>query len=495
MRLNILFGGPAGSGPNVLAHIIGDALVKSGFYAFCSREYQSAIRGGHNFNVLTFSEEPIFSNDSQIDLIVSLDENTKKIHKSELKKEGRILEGNFSNMHFAGCLFKMLDLDFKLLEKALKSMNRFEENIAEAKRGFADAKIWKPLKKQAGKSKSYINGGEGIALGAINSGLDLYYGYPMTPATSVLSELAQRQQDNNFLVLELENEIAVIMNAIGSSATGAKAMVGTSGGGFDLMTEGLSMAGQAEIPLVVYLSQRPGPGTGVATATGQGDLNLARHSGHGEFPRVVLAPGCPKECQELVSQAFYFSQKFRIPAIILSDKHLTESFYTISENPKMTKSEKSTKLIRYNSYEKDGEGSATEDIKIIQKNVEKRWNKYKEIEKEAEKFSMYESYGKKQSKNVIISWGSTQGAVVDAIEGLDAKFIQIRYIEPFPKEVAKELAGKNILLIENNSTGQLGDLIREKTGIKIEDKNKILRFDGKPFLADELREEIKRRLR
>jgi len=207
-----------------------------------------------------------------------------------------------------------------------------------------------------------------------------------------------------------------------------------------------------------------------------------------------LAPGCPNECQELVSQAFYFSQKFKIPVIILSDKHLAESFYTTEGKPKITSSEKSTKLIRYNSYEQDAQGSATENIKTVEKNAVERLKKGLAIEKEAKKFPMYEIYGKKQSKNVVVSWGSTQGAIIDAIEGLDVKFIQIKYIEPFPKEIAKELKG-NLILVENNSTGQLGELIMEKTGIKIEDKNKILRFDGRPFLADELKREIRRRMK
>lgn len=495
MRLNILFGGPAGSGPNVLAHILGTGLVKQGFYVFCSREYQSAIRGGHNFNVLTFSEKPVFSNDSKQDIIIALDENTKRIHKKNLNQNGMIIEGMYQNMHFAGIIFKMLGLDFKILEQELKQKERFEENIREAKKGFEETKVWKDIGKNKNGEKWFENGSEGIAQGAIESGLDLYYSYPMTPATPVLFELAQMQEKNNFLVLELENEIAVIMTALGSAATGAKAMVGTSGGGFDLMTEAVSMAGQTEIPIVIYLAQRPGPGTGVATTTSQADLDLARHCGHGEFPRLVLAPGCPKEAGELTSQAFYFSQKFKIPVIILSDKHLAESFYTLPERPKITKSEKSTKLIRYNSYEKSEDGSATEDVKIIQKNVEKRLEKTKEIEKEAEKFSPYKTHGKEGSKNVILSWGSTNGAIIDATRDLDCKLVRVLYLEPFPKKIAKELEKKNIILVENNSTGQLGNLLAEKTGILIEDKNKILKFNGLPFLADELKKEIERRLK
>ncbi len=184
------------------------------------------------------------------------------------------------------------------------------------------------------------------------------------------------------------------------------------------------------------------------------------------------------------------------------------------EKPKITFSEKTTSLKRYNSYETDEFGSATENPEFIKKNVEKRIKKEKEIEEEAKKFSQYKIYGKRDSKNVIVSWGSTKGAILDAIRGssnddlkkssegaiidaikyLDVKFVQVLYIEPFASEIKKELFG-NLILIENNATGQLGDVIAEKTGMFIGDKNKILRYDGRPFLADELREEIYRRLK
>jgi len=498
MRLNILFGGKAGQGPNILTHILGEVLVKQGFYVFYSRDYESLIRGGHNFNVLTFSDEPVYSNDSQIDVLVALDENTENMHKNNLKKQGVILKGNHENMYFAGAVFKVLGIGFKFLEEQLKKLEKkFDENIKEAKQGYSEAKNGIKLLRPTNNEKSFfINGTQGISDGAIKSGIDIYYAYPMTPATPLIGELAGKQIENNHLVLELENEISVINAAVGSAITGAKAMIGTSGGGFDLMTESLSLAGMAEVPLIIYLSQRPGPSTGVATYTSQGDLDLARHSGHGEFPRMVLAPGNSQEAAELTSQAFYFSQKFKIPVIVIGDKHLAESFYTITENPIITKSQKSTNLSRYNSYEKNQEtGSATENAETIKKNVETRLKKKVEIRKESEKFSMFNFYGNKNSKNVIISWGSTKGAILDAIADLDAKFIQIIYIEPFSEKIKKELGNKNLILVENNSTGQLGSLIAEKTGIFIEDENKILRYDGRPFLCDELKKEIERRLR
>ncbi len=505
MRLNILFGGAAGQGPNFLTHLLGSALVKMGYYVFYSRDYQSLIRGGHNFNVLTFSEQPIYSNDSQIDILVCLDENTEIMHKKSLKKEGTILKGHKENVYYAGALFKILGLDFKFLDDLLKQENRYNENIKFAKEGYDNFKKSIELPKVSLKKSYFINGNQGISEGAIKSGLDIYYAYPMTPATPVLGELAEKQIENNILVLELENEIAVANAGVGSSLTGAKTMVGTSGGGFDLMGETLSLTGIVGAPLVFYLSQRPGPGTGVATYTGQGDLNIARHSGHGEFNRVVLAPGDPKESEELINQAFYFSQKFKIPSIVVSDKHLGESFYTIEGDSKIVSVPKKVEFGRHNSYEVDKEGSATENPEIINKNIQERLKIGKEIKKEAGKFEQYKIFGDKKANNVVVSWGSPKGVILDSIKDLNTqgghenlqtgfKFLQILYIEPFSEKIKKELEGKNIILIENNSTGQLGDLIREKTGVFIEDKNKILRYDGRPFLYDKLKEEIKRKL-
>lgn len=497
MRINILFGGEAGQGPNILTQIVGQALIKRGYYVFYSRDYQSLIRGGHNFNVLTLSDEPVFSNDQEIDIIVALDDNTETLHKKNLKKGGIILKGKEPNMYFAGRLFKLFCLDFSVLQEELKLLEkRYEENVKEAEKGYNDEKkeVCKILNKSF-KEYNFLNGSQGVAQGAIEAGLDIYYAYPMTPATTVLMELAEKQKENNIFVLEIENEIGVINAGVGSAMTGAKTMVGTSGGGFDLMTEGLSLTGIAEVPLVIYLSQRPGPGTGVATYNAQGDLNIARHAGHGEFPRVVLAPGDPKEASELTSQAFYFSQKYKIPVIVISDKHLGESFYTITDKAEITYSNKTTSFGRYNSYEVGELQAATEDAGIIEKNVIARVEKEGTISKEAEKFDQYKMYGKKNSKNVILAWGSTKGAILDSIKGLDVKFIQFLYMEPFTTDVIKELEEKNLILIENNSTGQLGKLLQEKIGVFVPEKNVILRFDGRPFLADELKQEIKKRMK
>jgi len=504
MKFNILIGGKAGLGPNILAEVISEGLIDKGFYVFYSRDYQSLIRGGHNFNVLSFSDEPIHSNSSELDMLICLDDNTEKVHKKEVKKNGIILSGEENhNMYFAGVVYKIFDMDLRSLEKHLKDLKNFDENMREARKGYNNETRKIELPQTTLKKINFMNGNKGISVSAIKSGLEYYYAYPMTPATPVMMELGMMQlrKENNHKVIELENEIAVLNAALGSALVGARAMVGTSGGGFDLMTEALSLSGMAEIPVVIYLASRPGPATGVATYTGQGDFNMSLYAGHGEFNRVVIAPGDPVECEEATNQAFYLSQKFRMPVIVLGDKHLAESKYSLELEPKFVQITNSiTELERFNSYEIDRNqfNTATEDAGIIKDNFDRRGKISKEVQKEASKFEMFKVFGNKNSKNVILSWGSPKGAILDAISDrkIDAKFIQILYLEPFSEKIKLELAkaGK-ILIIENNGSGNLSQLLTQKTGIFIDEKNKILRYDGRPFLSDELAEEILKRLK
>ncbi len=501
MRFNIVIGGKAGQGPNMVTEIVSQGLIASGYYAFYSRDYESLIRGGHNFNTLTFSEEPVYSNQSKIDLLVCLDENTENVHAKNLRKEGMIVKVRHENMFFAGILFKILGIEFRILEEQLRKIKNFEGNMKEAREGYESEKRSLKLEKMSKKiNGSLMNGNQGISKGAIDSGLEWYYSYPMTPATPVMMELGvlSAEKDARHRVIELENEIAVMISAIGSSLVGARAMCGTSGGGFDLMTEGLSMTGQAEIPIVVYMASRPGPSTGLATYSSQGDLNLCLYAGHGEFNRVVIAPGDPLESIEATNTAFYLSQKFRIPAIVLGDKDLAESKSVVEEKEKIIEIRNSiTKPERFNSYEHDENGTATENADITRKNFEQRLKTARDIAKECQKFEMFKIYGNKNAKNVILGWGSTKGAILDAINdgNLDAKFIQIIFMEPFSEKIKSELAkAKKVLIVENNSTSQLSQLISQKTGIIIEDKNKILKYDGRPFFSDKLIEEIKERI-
>lgn len=505
MKLNILIGGKAGQGINKVSEIVAKTLIKQGYFVFNYRDYPSIIMGGHNFNVLCISDKPVQSHESKYDCIVALDSNTLKTHKKELKKGGLVIDykpfESFRrnlNIALAGALIKALSLEKKdlLLEikKGLKNKPGLKESLEAAKQGFQSLEIKFKLKKLPAKKIAYISGSQAVAIGAKNSKINFYCAYPMTPATNVLHEIANLK-NKNLVVYQPEGEIAAINAALGASFAGAKAMVGTSGGGFDLMAEGLSLAGATELPIVVYLASRVGPATGIPTYTMQADLEIALRSGHGEFPRIVIAPGDPKETIEKVNEAFYLANKYNCLVIIISDKHLAESDFSMHESPRKALSVKlnrglpGNQTVRANSYEEDPYGVTTEESQIAIKNAEARLKQYKAIKKACLNLETFKIYGKKTSKNLIIGWGSTKNAIIDAINGLDYKFIQPIYIKPFPDKLKTELnKAEKLILIENNLTGQLGRLIREATGIKI--ANRILKYDGRPFLADELRKKL-----
>ncbi len=503
MRLNILIGGKAGQGINKVSGIVSSVLMKHGYFIFNYRDYPSMIRGGHNFNILSISDKPIGSHESHVDCLLAFDLNTIEMHKKELRKDGIILSykdfvkfGININIALSGALIKILGIDSKEFLGAVKKELDNPLALAAAQAGYDSQQIKYHLKK-LNNTPHMATGNEAIAAGAINSKIDMYFSYPMTPATNALHELAAHQIENNLLAFQPEGEISAINMALGASFAGAKVMVGTSGGGFDLMTESLSFQGMSEIPLVVYLGSRGGPSTGLPTYTMQSDLDVALRAGHGEFPRIVIAPGSPIECVEKVNEAMYLSEKFNCLSIVLSDKHLAESEFSSPGkiNPALKVEVKRDVpgeiglVVKASSYEHDEYGLTTEDAKLAEANANNRLKKYELIKQECKKFEMVKIHGKKNSKNLIIGWGSTKGAILDAIEGEDFKFLQVLYVKPLSNKIKEEIEkAKNVVIIENNVTGQLGRLIREKTGIKIE--NRILKYDGRPFTCDELNEKL-----
>ncbi|MAH03628.1 hypothetical protein CMI39_02465 [Candidatus Pacearchaeota archaeon] len=512
MKLNILIGGKAGQGINKISKVISKILTNQGYFVFNYKDYPSIIRGGQNFNILSVSDKRIGSNDTKLDIIISIDEIILKDHRKNLKKDGLIFShekfkdlGINMNVALAGELIKSIGIEEKILIKEIK--NQFKNNkdsISAAKKGYDFGKKKFDLKKLNNKI-TIMSGSEAITKGAVNSGIDIYFAYPMTPSTGVMHELAAEQlkEKNKLIVFQPESEIAVANAALGASFAGSKVMIGTSGGGFDLMSEALSFQGQSEIPLTIYLASRSGPGTGVPTYTSQADLNIALRAGHGEFPRVVIAPGDPIEAIEKTNEALYLAEKFNSLSIILSDKHLAESEFSFNRKPnKILKVNIKRKIpgrdiVKSNSYEHDEFGNTTELAEITKKNAEKRIAKYEAIKKECKKFEMIKIYGNKNSKNLIISWGSTKTVILDALDAIDGsiekggkyKFLQVLYFKPMSNKIIEEIKKANkIILIENNLTGQLGRLIREKTGFKI--KNRILKYNGRPFISNELKKEI-----
>jgi 2-oxoglutarate ferredoxin oxidoreductase subunit alpha len=506
VKFSVLIGGRAGQGINTVAEIITSVMTSQGYFVFNYRDYQSLIRGGHNFNILSISDKPVNSIESKVDTIIALDEKTEELHKKELNKNGKIIKDTFqdlgknSNLANAAAYLRTLGIEKDVILKEIKKQFSSKESEEAIEKGF-DSQESKEKLKPLKNSIEVLSGSESVAIGAVNSGIQFYFGYPMTPSTGLLNAMLVRQNEK-LHVFQAENEISVVNMALGTSFSGKKVMVGTAGGGFDLMTEGLSFQGMSEIPLTVYLASRPGPGTGVPTYSNQADLDIALRAGHGEFPRTVIAPGDPIEAIENTNEAIYLAEKFDSLSIILSDKNLAENLYSTKEKPNKTLQIKSNRkipgkdFVKASSYEHDKYGNTTESAELTKTNAENRIKKYLAMKKECEKFEMIKLHGNKKSKNLIIGFGSTKGVILDAIENMDAKFLQVIYMKPLSDKIKKEMQdAKKIILIEENSTGQLGRLLREKTGISIPEKNRILKYDGRPFYLDELKKELEKRLK
>ncbi len=480
-------------------------MTKYGYYTFNYRDYPSLIRGGHNFNIISISKNPINSSVKKYDAILALDKNTEKVHKRSLARNGFVVSADKfkdagRNLNILMAIEYLAKIGFPKNRLRTKLLNEFGKDAADlTEKVYGKYHRKNELPKGEGNSV-IMTGSRAVALGAVKSKLNLYVAYPMTPSTGVLHELGGMQTDK-LMVFQGESEIGCASMALGSSFSGKITMTGTSGGGFDLMGESLSMQGQSEIPLCVYLTSRPGPATGVPTYTAQADLDIALRSGHGEFPRIVAAPGDAEEAVRITNEILYLTYKYNTLGIILSDKHLAESEYSFVHpkvkylSVKFNRDLPGKTIVKASSYEQNKFGNTTESDRLTKKNMDLRMKKYSAIKKDVDKnFEGLIIYVTRVSKNLIVGWGSTKGAIVDAISGLDVKFMQVVYVKPFSKKIKLEMEkARRVILVENNQTGQLGRLIREATGISIGQKNRILKYDGRPFWRDELRGEIKKR--
>jgi 2-oxoglutarate ferredoxin oxidoreductase subunit alpha len=366
------------------------------------------------------------------------------------------------------------------------------------------------------KERKIITGNQAISLGAIAGGLDVYYAYPMTPASTILHFLAKQAENFGLAVVHAESEIAVINMAIGSAFTGAKSMVGTSGGGFALMTEGFSLAGITETPILVILSQRPGPATGVPTYTEQADLSFALSAGHGDFLRIIASPATVEEAYYLTSEMLDLVWKFQTPGILLTDKHLSESSMTVDidveraswAEPKMNNGSDykryydtndgispmlfppSKEIIKWNSYEHDEFGITTEDAEMISFMHDKRNKK---------ETTLIEFLKEKKTVNIIrgehptniFAFGSTYMSVLEALKygNINPTAIQPIYLNPLPTWELEEFKNQDNIVVEQSISGQFTALLKEKAGLKI--KHTITRYDGRPFDPIELSIKIK----
>ncbi len=551
---SILIGGAAGLGSRKGGLMIAKLLAEYGYRIFIYDDYQSLIRGGHSYSKIRAAERDVLSHREKIDFLLALDKKTIDLHQKELEENGliicaqeecassfeeviflpaeEIIQNNvgkkiMKNIVLVAAFAKVTGIKWQTLKKVLKkeiAKKYIEINLKIAKETFEKTEQRFVLEKLKQKKVSLLTGNEAVGLGAIKAGLKVYFAYPMTPATGILHYLANQKKKFNLKVVQLENEVGIINAALGAAYTGARTMVGTSGGGFALMVEGFSLAAQSEIPIVIVESQRMSPASGVPTYQGQGDLLFVLGAGHGDIVRFVVAPGDAEEACFWAAKILNLAWKYQTPSILLVDKEISESTFSFDEKIlKKIKVEKPllwsgkgdylrykiTKngispltfpgdkkaVVKSNSYEHDEFGITVEEEKEVVKMQEKRLRKFKEMKKEVEKMKeAVKVYGQKNSEIAIIVWGSTKGPAKEAAEKLGIKMIQPLVLQPFPKKQMKKalINVEKLILVETNGLGQL-EKILNSYGIKVD--KKILKYNARPFTSEEIEKEIKKFLR
>jgi 2-oxoglutarate ferredoxin oxidoreductase subunit alpha len=567
MDYSIKIGGEAGQGIQTIGGTLAKVFARSGYHVFTHQDYESRIRGGHNFYQIRLADNPITSSRKRIDILVALDKESIVRHEMELTENGLIIydadtlrqkydRPYFLNVPFTkiaieqggnkimantvavGAVLGMLGISMEILIEIVKATFKkkgemiISGNINAVKAGYEFAVKYceKCAFTSAAQSspKMLIQGNDAIGLGAIASGVKFYSAYPMTPSTGIMNYIASKSAEYGIIVEQAEDEIAAINMALGASFAGVRAMTGTSGGGFALMVEGLSLAGMTETPIVIVLAQRPGPATGLPTRTEQGDLQFALYTAHGEFPRIIFAPGNPEQAFYLTNKAFDLAEKYQIPAIIITDQYLADSQWTINElhldrikytDYRLRGDEfknlseykrhaftdtgvtplgvpgDSQHLVVTDSDEHDEEGHIVEDAETRIKMLDKRL--FKKIPRIRQEIEPPILYGDAQPEIVITGWGSTYGVMKEAVDVLSNRSIaMLHFSEIYPFPLIEKFNFLNILnnakltvCIENNATGQFARLIKAETGFAFLNKG-IRKYDGRPFIVDDLVKEL-----
>jgi 2-oxoglutarate ferredoxin oxidoreductase subunit alpha len=445
----------------------------------------------------------------------------------------------FLNQISLGAICKLLNLDFEILKNLLlenfssKGEEIVQKNIQAASFGFSFieqnfSNLCKSLITQKPQKNLYLlNANDALCLASIKAGLKFVAEYPMSPSSSILHWMAKYAQKFNIVVKQTEDEIAAINYVLGAAYAGVRAMTATSGGGFSLMTEALGNAGLAEIPCVIVNVQRAGPSTGLPTYTDQADLQFVMHASQGEFPRIVCMPGDVAEAFYETFNVWNMAELVQTPAIILLDKYLAESLQSVQINTSNLQIkrgmiisdeelESKKEFLRHkitpsgisprafpgqkngmhvaSSYEHDESGYTSEDPQNRVMQIDKRARKLNAINPQ-----LFQPvfFGDIKAPILIVSWGSTKGVILEALkhfkrENIPVRFMHIKYAIPFATDTIKEalLSHPNAIIFEGNSTGQMRNYIREKTGILIE--NVCLKYDARPFEVKQIVQEVKK---
>jgi 2-oxoglutarate ferredoxin oxidoreductase subunit alpha len=548
--VNIVLAGEAGQGIQSIEALLSRILKREGYHLFSTKEYMSRIRGGVNSTLIRVSSQPVAAYSEKTDLAVLLNQESVEHLAGRISADTLVLGekdkihfpglidapfsgiatgiGNalFANTVAVGVICGLFQADPARIEAVVSkqyahkaadiqkgNIEALRQGVALAGELFKDRLLLNIKKDKPGQGELIYNGSQAIALGALAAGCDYGCAYPMSPGTGVLTALAAYSKSFDIIVEQVEDEIGVVNMALGAWYAGARPMVTTSGGGFALMAEGLSLAGMIESPLVIHVAQRPGPATGLPTRSEQGDLNLALYAGHGEFPRAIMAPGTLEQGFQLTQRAFAIADKYQLPVVILSDQYYVDSYYDtplpdFGMVPAMRHVVKTTPgyrrydlqagplsprgipghgggFVRVDSDEHDEDGHITEDLGLRARMVRKRMEKLELLRREA---PQPELSGQEGAGTMVISWGSTYHAVEEALAGSrrrDINHLHFSQVYPLPTGLDEMLnRAKKRIVIEGNAGGQFAMLLERETGVRID--RKVLKYDGMPFAVEEI---------
>lgn len=562
--ISLVLGGAAGMGVQTVEALLVAVLKREGYNVFACKEYMSRIRGGSNSTSIRVTNKKCGAFVNRIDFLFAMDKDViphlrdritrdtiilgEREKVCELLKECHVIDvpfakfarelGNpiYTSTVAVGAALGLLKADENFFEEYLrehfarKGEDVVKKNIEAARKGYALGKhlaYHEGIEVHLSKNKKVANeilldGTEALGLGALAAHCNYISSYPMSPGTGLLAFLAQYGKDFGVVVDQAEDEIAAINQGLGAWYAGARAIVTTSGGGFDLMTEGVSLSGMIETPIVVHIGQRPGPATGLPTRTEQADLNTVLHSGHGEFPRAIFAPGTHEEAFFAAQQSFYIADKYQIPVFILTDQYFLDSIKSFPKNnlrniePKnfiietqadykrytLTKDGVSPRgvpgygegLVGVDSDEHDEAAHITESAEVRIAMHSKRLRKMSDIREEA--LLPTEIGDVKNADTLIVSWGSNFGVVEEALQILsrgDIAGFHFCQVYPLSQKTKKLFAKKKIIVLENNFSGQFANLLKLEYGIKVTEN--ILKYNGSPFSVEEVVEKLQNYVR
>jgi 2-oxoglutarate ferredoxin oxidoreductase subunit alpha len=561
--VNIRVWGGAGQGVHTAGGFLSRLAVAAGHHFHATQGYMSRIRGGRNSYSVRVREVPVRAGRAEAEIVLALDPGhlphllpsvppaglvvcdvpagaaaDQRVLAAPLK-EMAVAAGSpiLGNMVGAGIIAGALGIPHDTVDRvlALEFKGDFLEKNRKAAQlgtGWAEGRVPGAyrLPEAAFHPRMILSGNEALALGAVAGGCKFAAGYPMTPGSGILHGLSVDGPPLGLVFEQAEDEIAALNMAIGASYAGARSMVATSGGGFALMVEALSLAGMLETPVVVALGMRPGPATGMPTRTGQEELAFVLSAGHGEFPRLVLSPGSVEEAYSLAHHAMEMSEAYQVPCILLTDQYLADTVvdvepgdfpvlpvnrrfvrgndvprdangkyrrYAVTEtgvSPMAVPGEPGITVVA-DSDEHTEDGHLTEDHAVRTAMVEKRMRKGEALAMETLPPLVS---GPPEAEMLLIGFGSTKGVIAEAREilageGIAAAAVHLRQVEPFPAQAVSEILDRyrTALTVENNRTGQLARLIRAETGREV--AGTVARFDGLPFTPVEVAERVKER--